>query len=355
MNHAQIAFFNHKGGVSKTTSVFNIGWMLAEKGYTVLLVDCDPQCNLTGLVLDYKNELTYNFESKDKALNIRDALAPAFLARPVALEAPTLQKVKNRDGLFVLPGHVGFAEYESQLAIAHDLSSAIPALQNIPGSIRWMLDLAAQSIEADFVLIDMSPSLGSINQNLWASSDAFVVPMAPDYFSAMALRSLSSVLPRWRIWSEQAAKDIGLSSSAYPWPNKNPKYFGSIVQNYRIRKRDGKDAAPTRAYQEWFNELKRAKADDFVPALQKADLMLRTKHYEEAYSKISDFLLEVPDFNSLVASSQEHSKPVFKLTSEDLKSSGVVATTQEQSVERFKSIYGAGADKIIALSEYVVP
>ena len=351
MTHAQIAFFNHKGGVSKTTSVFNIGWMLAEKGYNVLLVDCDPQCNLTGLVLDYKNELTYKFESTTEVLNIRDALAPAFQARPVALAAPTLQRVRNRRGLFVLPGHVGFAEYESQLAIAHDLSSAIPALQNIPGSIRWMLDLAAESIKADFVLIDMSPSLGSINQNLWASSDAFIVPMAPDYFSAMALRSLATVLPRWHAWSNQAASDSGLSGSAYPWPRKTPRYLGSIVQNYRIRRRDGKEAAPTRAYQEWFDELKRAKAQDFIPSLQRVNLTLTAKQYRDAGSPISDFMLEVPDFNSLVASSQEHSKPVFKLTSADLQSSGVVAATQEQSVERFKDIYGTGAERIAAMAK----
>jgi cellulose biosynthesis protein BcsQ len=354
MAHAQIAFFNHKGGVSKTTSVFNIGWMLAEKGHTVLLVDCDPQCNLTGLVLDYKNELTYKFESKTEVLNIRDALAPAFQARPVGLAAPTLQKVRNRKGLYILPGHVGFAEYESQLAIAHDLSSAIPALQNIPGSIRWMLDLAASSIEADYVLVDMSPSLGSINQNLWASSDAFVVPMAPDYFSAMALRSLATVLPRWHAWSRQAAFDAGLASSAYPWPQKTPRYLGSIVQNYRIRRRDGKEAAPTRAYQEWFDELKRAKAEDFVPALTRSDLMLTPQQYRAARSPVSDFMLEVPDFNSLVASSQEHSKPVFKLTSADLQSTGVVAATQEQSVERFKAIYGAGADKIVAMASHAI-
>ncbi len=49
----KIALFNHKGGVSKTTTTFNIGWMLAEKGKKVILVDADPQCNLTGLILGY--------------------------------------------------------------------------------------------------------------------------------------------------------------------------------------------------------------------------------------------------------------------------------------------------------------
>jgi cellulose biosynthesis protein BcsQ len=46
----KIVFFNHKGGVSKTTTAFNLGWKIAEKGYKVLLVDADPQCNLTSLV-----------------------------------------------------------------------------------------------------------------------------------------------------------------------------------------------------------------------------------------------------------------------------------------------------------------
>ena len=47
----RIALFNHKGGVSKTTTTFNLGWMLAQMGNRVILVDGDPQSNLTGLVL----------------------------------------------------------------------------------------------------------------------------------------------------------------------------------------------------------------------------------------------------------------------------------------------------------------
>lgn len=47
----KIALFNNKGGVSKTTTTFNLGWMLASKGKRVILVDADPQTNLSGLVL----------------------------------------------------------------------------------------------------------------------------------------------------------------------------------------------------------------------------------------------------------------------------------------------------------------
>ena len=43
-----IAMFNHKGGVSKTTTAFNLSWKLAQKGQRVVVADTDPQCNLTG-------------------------------------------------------------------------------------------------------------------------------------------------------------------------------------------------------------------------------------------------------------------------------------------------------------------
>ena len=51
MKAKTIILFNHKGGVSKTLTTYNIAWMLTEKGKRVLLVDCDPQCNLSALIL----------------------------------------------------------------------------------------------------------------------------------------------------------------------------------------------------------------------------------------------------------------------------------------------------------------
>src|SRR5260221_8536045 len=81
----RLVLFNHKGGVSKTTSAYNIGWMLAAS-YDVLLVDADPQCNLSSLILGDDFEKYYTDKST-KAQNIKDGVAATFEGRPVPISA----------------------------------------------------------------------------------------------------------------------------------------------------------------------------------------------------------------------------------------------------------------------------
>src|SRR5271156_3215085 len=168
----RIALFNHKGGVSKTTTTFNLGWMLASQGNRVVLVDADPQCNLTGMVLGYggRTELDQFYE-QERGRNIKAGLAPSFESRPSPIEAVDCVPVLGQANLFLLPGHIGLSEYEVTLGIAQELSGTIQTLQNLPGSISYLLQVTAQHHNADYVLIDMNPSLSSINQNLLMTSD----------------------------------------------------------------------------------------------------------------------------------------------------------------------------------------
>ena len=118
-----INLFNHKGGVSKTTTTFNLSWMLAKLGKKVLMVDFDPQCNLTGMVLGYEGieDLENSYES-DPPNNVKDALAPAFESKPKQISAADCKIVKGIKNLYLLPGHIGIAEYETSLGVAQELS-----------------------------------------------------------------------------------------------------------------------------------------------------------------------------------------------------------------------------------------
>jgi len=346
----KIALFNHKGGVSKTTTTFNLGWMLAEKGKTVILVDTDPQCNLTGMVL---GEETEDDQERIAAIyqtdsNIKTALAPAFESQPKPIEAVDCITVKDRERLFLLPGHVGLAEYEVTLGIAQELSGSIQALKNLPGSITELLNKTAEKYQADYILIDMSPSLGSINQNLLMTSDFFIIPTTADFFSVMAIDSLAKVLPKWYSWAKTASSLPVLKEAVYPFPEVKLKFLGIIVQNYRIIR--GKETA---AFQTWIEKIEQSVSEKMIPVLDYNHMIDSGK----INNKSHDFILtKIPDFNSLIALSQEHQKPVYALTEEQLRSArwyGKVVGQAKEKQAQFKAIFSELADQIITRTSSV--
>jgi cellulose biosynthesis protein BcsQ len=203
----RIALFNHKGGVSKTTTTFNLGWKLAERGKQVVLVDADPQCNLTGMIMGYKGVGQFeDFYKTNKERNLMAGLSPAFDSKPEPIKAAECVTVGGVSGLFVLPGYIDLSGYEVTLGIAQQLSGSIQTLQNLPRSFSYLLDKTVEKYSADYVLVDLNPSLSSINQNLLMTSDYFMVPTSPDYFSVMAVDSLLRIIPRWSTWALEAAE-----------------------------------------------------------------------------------------------------------------------------------------------------
>jgi cellulose biosynthesis protein BcsQ len=345
----QICLFNHKGGVSKTTTAFNLGWMIASKGKKVLLVDCDPQCNLTGMVLGFKgaSELERFYKNK-KNQNIRDGLAPAFESRPTPIAPIECVPVRGEDNLFLLPGHIGLAEYEVTLGIAQELSGSLLTLKNLPGSIRFLLHKTAEKISADYVLVDMSPSLGPLNQNLLATSEFFIVPMNPDYFSVMSVDSLAAVLPRWKAWSDAAQQSKVLKEANYPFPKVSPKFMGVIIQKYRPRG----GGVPAKAFQGWIDEIERGVAEKLVPALSSAKMMLPRARYEKAKVGKDYVLAQMGDFNSLIAQSQKHKTPIFLLSDKQLEQGGIVLERIRESMLNFRELFSGAADHVIAMSAY---
>lgn len=346
-----ISLFNHKGGVSKTTTAFNLGWMLARQGRRVLMIDCDPQCNLTGMVLgleDVETADSIQGTRNGRPLNIREGLAPAFESRPALIQAVECVQVPRNDRLFLMPGHIGLAEYEVTLGIAQELSGSLVTLRNLPGSVRFLIDTTAAEYRIDIVLIDMSPSLGAVNQNLLTTSDLFLVPMHPDYFSSMAVKSLTTVLPKWKAWAEAASKMDLLKQAEYPFPNAAPKFLGYVVQKYRPRA-----GVPSRAFQRWIDQLEIAVKDIFIPALERCGMMLDAAVYQAAGYDPHEPILQMPDFNSLIARSQEHQVPIFELTPDQLQQVGRVLDITQGSQEHFRSLFATASERTIRVIDAI--
>lgn len=342
--------FNHKGGVSKTTTTFNLGWMLALLNERVLLVDADPQCNLSGLVLGYKGRDEFEkFYTKEEKRNLKAGLAPAFEAQPRSMEAvqPVAVNEQKVPGLYLLPGHIRLSEYEVTLGIAQELSGSIQTLQNLPGSLTYLLDKTAEDVGATYVIVDMNPSLSSINQNLLMTSDYFIVPTSPDYFSSMAVDSLVNILPRWYAWLEKAKTNSILQNATYPFPNTTPKFLGTIIQNYRPR-----SGRPTQGFQHWIELINEIVSERLIPELKNLGLALDDDRYGKIEGFSSDYCLDlVPDFNTLIAKSQEEQTPVFALTDEQIGHVGTVLHQNQKKIKEFRDIFTKIADRILILTD----
>jgi len=339
-----IALFNHKGGVSKTTTSFNLGWKLAEKGHVVVLVDADPQCNLTGMVSGYSglDDLEAFYSGNQGSGTIQTGLRPAFEAQPREIEPVPLLHVKGRQNLHLLAGDIRLAEYENTLGIAQELSGAIQALKNLPGSLSYLIQKTAESVDADYVILDMSPGLGPVNQNLVSTSDYVIIPAAPDFFSVMAIDSLSRVLPRWNKWAKQAAALPALRDASYPFPEPNTTVLGTIVQKYRPR-----TGQPAASFQRWIDRISEVVRERLIPNLAEADLMADDAVYEnEGVSKDNLCLAQIPEFNSLVAKSQDNLTPVFALTDEQLEAVGSVKENWITSRDSFDKQFDELTDRI---------
>jgi cellulose biosynthesis protein BcsQ len=342
-----ICLFNHKGGVSKTTTAFNLGWMMALKGKRVLLADFDPQCNLTGMVMGFKGEddlaVIYGGVQPN---NIKDGLAPAFESQPRKIAPVECVQVPGNDKLLLLPGHIGLAEYETTLGIAQELSGSLLPLRNLPGSIRFLLNETAAKYNVDFVLVDMSPSLGPLNQNLLTTSDYFIVPLHPDYFSSMALSSLAKVLPRWKSWAVTAYEIETLTKADYPFPEPHITFIGSAIQKYRPRL-----GRASKAFQRWIDQLTLGLKETLIPALEKAEMVDRKKFRDLLGVEPWTPLLEVADFNSLIALSQEFQVPVYALTEKQTGQAGAVWVQTQASMKLFGDAFSGCAEKVFKLAQ----
>lgn len=166
-----IAVSNEKGGVAKTTTTLSLGAALAELGNRVLVIDMDPQANLT---------LALGFEPAEAAKTSANVL----------IESAPLQSAIHKtdfEGLDLAPCNARIESAEQYLPVrANYLTTLRTALEDAP------------NLNYNYILLDCPPSLGAITLNAMAASDLLLIPTQAEYFSAYALRNMMAVIRRIR-------------------------------------------------------------------------------------------------------------------------------------------------------------
>lgn len=165
-----LAVANQKGGVGKTTTAINTAAALAEMGRSVLLIDTDPQANLTsGLGID----------RRDVQTSIYDVLV---LGHPLQEAAMTTKLA----GVLLVPSDIALAGSEVELA----------ALARREHRLRLALEAAleASDIETDYVIIDCPPSLGLLTVNAIVAAQQLLIPVQCEFYALEGLGLLTHTI-----------------------------------------------------------------------------------------------------------------------------------------------------------------
>ncbi len=340
-----ISLFNHKGGVSKTTTTFNLGWTFAELGLKTLIVDADPQCNLTAYVLglEENQELDLFYSSKQND-DIHSAISPIISGQNVQPRAVNVAKTKH-DNLLLVAGNIAMAELDVSLSVGLAGGRFLSFAEQFIGAFNAVIRETARVNKCDIVLVDMSPSASALNRCILMGSDYFIIPTSPDFFCYQAIQSLSKMLPQWNEdflpFRKQTIKN--------PLPENPPKMLGIVSQRYRPHKTPNKDKA--KSFQIWIDKIQGASQNVLAKELIKHNMVIDEDLFnkyvhnnEQPYNLIS-----IADFNSLIAKSQENSKPIFELTRQELEQSGTILETSISNQNKFRELFTKFATSVAGL------
>lgn len=234
-----ISISNHKGGVGKTTSAINIGAGLNKLGKKVLLIDLDPQANLS-----------QSLGLADQEQNIYGAIRGKY----------SLQPVEVLPGLDVIPSVL-------------DLSGAEIELSGEPGREYVLKELIEPlKKDYDFIIIDTPPSLGLLSINAFTASDQVFIPLQAQYLALQGLTRLLEVIAKIQKRLNKGLKVGGVFITQYDKRkvlNRNVLYtieahFKAEVFNTKIRDNIALAEAPAQSLDIFRYETKSFGAEDYL-------------------------------------------------------------------------------------------
>jgi cellulose biosynthesis protein BcsQ len=236
-----VTLYNHKGGVSKTTSTYNLAHYLVSIGKRVLLVDADSQCNMTELALgkiiaDLDLEASQTGEIKElPGTSLLDILSPRIKGDTPSIDVKSIEPVTLRPGLDLIRGSVDLTSIEDDLAEAHVQRFATRThLMRTYVSIGDFLVRLADQKKYDYIFIDVGPSSGALTRSFFLVCDAFFLPIAPDRFNVQAVKTLSSIVSRWIAEHNQIRADY--ENFSLPVRLGRPVFLGAIAQFFKMYK-----------------------------------------------------------------------------------------------------------------------
>ena len=170
-----IAVANQKGGVGKTTTAFSTGVALSQMGKKVLLVDADPQGDLT----------TYMgwYEQDKLPLTLADLMEQSMNDEPIRAKEAILHHKENVD---LIPSNLDLSAMEMSLVNA---MSREYTMRNCLSEVKK---------DYDYIILDCMPSLGMVTINALASADSVIIPVQSQFLAAKGMTHLLKTISKVR-------------------------------------------------------------------------------------------------------------------------------------------------------------
>lgn len=299
----KITFFNHKGGVGKTTLSLNIADALATLGKKTLIIDADPQCNITAFFVEEKflDELLGESSDKDLGGTIWSSIQPVVLGRG-GIKDIDVYDVGGNPNLFIAPGDVLLSDYEEELPSAWTDSFARKSRgYDVMCALSESVNSLAKKIGADVVIYDVGPNVGALNRAILLDSDYFVTPVAADLFSLRALSTVGRAISKW-ISDWKTIVKLATPDERKRLLKGHPVFLGYITSAFKVSS-GARKALP---HDFWEAKIAPRVAKRVVEELKAIDpnLVLGT-----GLNKLGD----VKHFHSLAAAAQDHGVAIGKL------------------------------------------
>ena len=314
----RLTLFNHKGGVGKTTLTANIAFALAEMGKAVLLVDSDPQCNLTSYLLDDNVVDDLLNESSE-----RDGQTIWSAVRPILNDTGPGRLVDPQvvGDLKLLPGDIKLSEFEEFLydSWTDSLKRRLGALRAIT-SISTLVSQIHRQSPLDYVFYDTGPNIGALNRVLLLDSDLFIVPVACDLYSMRALATLGQTMSRWIFDAETIA---AIAPDDATLLTAQPTFLGYIPQQFRVY---GRVMAKEARF--YLRQIKSRVQEDVAAVLR------RQKRCLAPPRSVDPALGQVKDLASLVQSAQQEGVAIWECSRATSKQRESVRSTFHKIASR---------------------
>jgi len=321
----KLVFCNNKGGVGKTTLAFNCACSFAQQGYKVVLVDLDPQTNLTRLALGegYFEENLFS-KSQNDIYNVLKGIIEG--GKDVNKDIQfTKTKIEN---LLILPGNLNLSQFEDSLLTYYNRATSGDNLGYFGVSaIDRFLNHKGIFEKIDIFIIDTSPSLSLLNRAIFLGSDYFVVPMMPDSFSVQGIENLGKTFTKWKQeWENTAAAMAQIREiPSDRLLNGKGIFIGYAINNYNVYNKK-----PINNHEKWMVEIP-----------QKVKKFLSEKHCRNGLVEKSwkNPLGKTQDYGLLSAYTHEKNIGIINLTEQEvLKFKLGTKEVFEKSVEQINNL-----------------